>query len=101
LAEQEAAAAAPVEQVAAEPVQQGLSLAEEIAAIVSLRERGALVTPAGSNAFDSVMALRQRYPDADELRPEARVVLTGDPCLALPLAALHAPAGPHRHRING
>jgi protein TonB len=37
---------------------------------VSLRERGALVTPAGGNAFDSVMALRQRYPDADELRSE-------------------------------
>lgn len=70
MAEQEAAATVPVEQVAAGPAQQGPSLAEEIAAIVSLRERGALVTPAGSNAFDSVIALRQRYPDADEVRSE-------------------------------
>lgn len=70
LAEQEAAAAMPTEQVAEAPVQQQPSLAEEIAAAVSLRERGALVTPAGDNAFDSVMALRQRFPEADEVRSE-------------------------------
>lgn len=70
LVEQETAAAAPAEQVAEAPVQQEPSLAEEIAVAVNLRERGALVSPAGSSAFDSVMALRQRYPDADEVRSE-------------------------------
>lgn len=80
LAEQEAAAnASPTEQVAetndaaaavpaAEP--QGPSLAEQVAAISALRERGALISPAGNNAFDSVMALRERYPDAEEIRSE-------------------------------
>jgi TonB family protein len=70
LIEQEAAAAATAEQVAAASAQQGPSLAEEIASIVTLRERGALVTPADSNAFDSVRALRQRYPDSEEVRRE-------------------------------
>ena len=71
LAEQEAAAnAAPAEQVAETPVQQSPSLAEEVAAVASLRERGALISPAGNNAFDSVMALRERHPDAEEVRSE-------------------------------
>jgi TonB family protein len=70
LAEQEAAAnAAPVEQVAAAPVQDR-SLAEEVAAVADLRERGVLISPSGNNAFDSVMALRDRYPDAEEVRSE-------------------------------
>jgi TonB family protein len=79
LAEQEAAASAPqTEQVAetndvaaapaAEP--QGPSLAEQVASVTALRERGALIAPAGNNAFDSVMALRERYPDAEEVRSE-------------------------------
>ncbi len=70
MAEQEAAANPPAEQVAATPAPQGPPLAEEIDAIVSLRERGALLAPAGSNAFDRVMALRQRYPDTEEVRSE-------------------------------
>jgi DNA ligase-associated metallophosphoesterase len=46
--------------------------------------------------------LRSDHPAfAALLGPGARAVLTGDPCLALPLAALHAPAGPHRHRSTG
>lgn len=69
LAEQETAAA-PAERAAAAPTQQGPSLAEEIAAVAELRESGALIAPAGDNAFDSVLALRQRYPDAEELRGE-------------------------------
>jgi TonB family protein len=78
LAEQEAAANAPAaEQVAeangagapaAEP--QGPSLAEQVAAVSALRERGALISPAGNNAFDSVMSLRERYPEAEEVRGE-------------------------------
>jgi TonB family protein len=77
LADQEAAAnAAAAAQVAdasnaavaAEP--QGPSLAEQVAAVTALRERGALIAPAGNNAFDSVVALHERYPDAEEVRSE-------------------------------
>lgn len=71
LAEQEAAANAPAAgQVAETPVQQGPSLAEEIATVANLRERGALIAPSGSNAFDSVMQLRERHPDSEEVRSE-------------------------------
>lgn len=71
LAEQEAAAnAPPVEQVAEALAQQGPSLAEEVATVANLRERGALISPSGNNAFDSVMALRERHPDAEEVRSE-------------------------------
>lgn len=71
LAEQEAAANAPAtEQVAEAPIQQGPSLAEEVATVANLRERGALISPAGNNAFDGVMALRERYPEAEEVRGE-------------------------------
>ncbi|MBM0103951.1 energy transducer TonB [Steroidobacter sp. S1-65] len=71
LAEQEAASnAASLEQVADVPVEQGPSLAEQLAAVTALRERGALIAPAGNNAFDAVMALRERYPDAEEVRGE-------------------------------
>jgi TonB family protein len=71
LAEQEAADAAPAEErLAAAPAPQGPAPAEEIEAVANLRERGALVTPAGNNAFDSVMTLRERYPDSEEVRSE-------------------------------
>ncbi len=71
LAEQEAAANAPAAgQVAEAPVQQGPSLAEEIATVANLRERGALISPSGNNAFDIVMSLRERHPDAEEVRSE-------------------------------
>lgn len=63
LAEQEAAAAA----VVAAPAP---SLAEEIATIAALLERGALIAPAGNNAFESLLALSQRYPEAEEVRSE-------------------------------
>ena len=67
LAAQEAASA---EQVAEAPVEQGPSLAEQLAAVAALRDRGALIAPAGNNAFDAMMALRERYPDAEEVRSE-------------------------------
>lgn len=71
IAEQEAASATPAEErVAAAPISQGPALADEIDAVANLRERGALVTPTDSNAFDSVMALRERYPDSEEVRSE-------------------------------
>lgn len=70
LAEQEAAANASASQVAEAPAQQGPSLAEEVAAVATLRERGALIAPAGNNAFDAVMALHERHPEAEEVRSE-------------------------------
>lgn len=98
LADQEAASATPVEQVAAAPSSEEtsvvdgvapaeesalpeqaltspeLSLAEEVATVASLRERGALIAPAGNNAFEGVLALRERYPDAEEVRSEQQRV---------------------------
>jgi TonB family protein len=73
LAEQEAAANATstdpaAAASAAEP--QPPALSEQIAAVTNLRERGALITPAGNNAFDSLMSLRERFPDAEEVRGE-------------------------------
>ncbi|MFC4310029.1 TonB family protein [Steroidobacter flavus] len=88
LAEQEAAANAPAAEQVAEtnaagasagaapaaaapaPEPQGPSIAEQVAAVSALRERGALISPAGNNAFDSVMSLRERYPEAEEVRGE-------------------------------
>ncbi|HEY0684284.1 MAG TPA: TonB family protein [Steroidobacter sp.] len=71
LADQEAASNADAtEQVAEAPVEQRPSLAEQIASVASLRERGALIAPAGNNAFDALMSLRERYPDAEEVRGE-------------------------------
>ncbi|WP_116807828.1 TonB family protein [Steroidobacter cummioxidans] len=73
LAEQEAAAEKVADENDAETAlaeAQGPSLAEQVAAVTSLRERGALIAPAGNNAFDNVMSLRERYPDAEEVRSE-------------------------------
>jgi TonB family protein len=44
--------------------------AEEVAAIVRLRERGALIAPADANAYDSMLALRERFPRADAVASE-------------------------------
>lgn len=71
LADQEAASiAAAAGQAEQAPTQQTSELTEQVAAVTSLRERGALISPPGDNAFDSVMALRERYPDAEEVRSE-------------------------------
>ena len=71
LAEQEAASdAASTEQLADAPVEQGPSLVEQLAAVTTLRERGVLIEPAGNNAYDALVALRERHPDAEEVRSE-------------------------------
>ncbi|MDY6945217.1 MAG: TonB family protein [Pseudomonadota bacterium] len=71
LAEQEAAAnAASDAQVAEVTTPQGPALAEEVATAAALRERGALISPSGANAFDSMLALLERYPEAEEVRSE-------------------------------
>ncbi|MBL8269981.1 TonB family protein [Steroidobacter sp.] len=60
----------PTEQAEQRPAQPGPALAEQVAAVASLRERGSLISPVGSNAFESVLALRASYPDAEEVRSE-------------------------------
>jgi TonB family protein len=44
--------------------------AAELAATSRLRERGVLIEPAGANAYDSVLSLRERYPSSDQVRAE-------------------------------
>jgi TonB family protein len=42
----------------------------EVDAIAKLRGRGMLLEPAGNNAYEQLLALRQKYPDSNELRTE-------------------------------
>jgi TonB family protein len=44
--------------------------AAELAAASRLRERGVLIEPAGANAYESVLSLRERYPGSDDVRAE-------------------------------
>jgi TonB family protein len=43
---------------------------DELALVSRLRERGVLIEPAGGNAYDEFVALRERYPDSQEIRTE-------------------------------
>jgi len=78
LAEEESIADAPAEEQVADtidptaelPEPQEPTLTEQIAVVTRLLESGALISPAGNNAFDSMMSIRERYPDADEVRTE-------------------------------
>jgi TonB family protein len=42
----------------------------EVDAIAKLRGRGMLLEPAGSNAYEQLLALRQKYPDSNQVRTE-------------------------------
>jgi TonB family protein len=44
--------------------------AAELDALAKLRGRGALLEPPGNNAYQQVLALREKYPDSTELRTE-------------------------------
>jgi TonB family protein len=44
--------------------------AAELDAVARLRGRGALLEPPGSNAYEQLLALRQKYADSNELRTE-------------------------------
>jgi TonB family protein len=44
--------------------------AAELDALAKLRGRGALLEPPGNNAYDQVLALREKYPDSTELHAE-------------------------------
>ena len=48
----------------------GAPSADEVGAITALRERGALIEPAGQNAYDRLLALRELYPQAPEIQTE-------------------------------
>lgn len=43
---------------------------DELDAIARLRGRGILLEPPGNNAYEQLLALRQKYPDSNELRTE-------------------------------
>jgi len=43
---------------------------EQLAAAIMLRERGQLLEPAGSNAFEALQSLAGQFPDSPELRTE-------------------------------
>jgi TonB family protein len=53
-----------------EPAARLAPSAEELAAITALRERGALIEPAGGNAYDEFIELRARFPQSTELSTE-------------------------------
>jgi TonB family protein len=44
--------------------------APDLQRVVELRERGALIGPPGANAYDALTAVRDEFPDADEVRAE-------------------------------
>jgi TonB family protein len=54
---------------AAEPKASGPS-AGDLDAVAKLRSRGALIAPVNDNAYDQLRVLRERYPDANEIRIE-------------------------------
>jgi TonB family protein len=64
------APAAAIAGPAAEPAAPIAPSAEELAAVTSLREHGALIEPAGGNAYDEFIALRERFPESTELQTE-------------------------------
>ncbi|MGH8175037.1 MAG: TonB family protein [Steroidobacter sp.] len=43
---------------------------DDLHRIVDLRERGVLIEPAGANAYEALMVLREQFPDTDEVRAE-------------------------------
>lgn len=43
---------------------------DEMNTVRRLRERGLLIEPAGENAYDRVIGLRERYPDSPDVRTE-------------------------------
>jgi TonB family protein len=44
--------------------------AAELDAVARLRGRGVLLEPPGNNAYEQLLALRQKYPDSNEVRTE-------------------------------
>jgi TonB family protein len=70
----EPTAAAPGPEPAAAVPQAAGPSAAELDALARLRGRGALLEPPGSNAYEQVLALRQKYPDSTELRTEQQQV---------------------------
>jgi TonB family protein len=63
-------ATAPAREPAATSPQAEGPSAAELDALAKLRGRGALLEPPGNNAYERVLALREKYPDSIELRTE-------------------------------
>jgi TonB family protein len=69
-AQSEPEAAAPKQTPsAATPAASGPTAAE-LDALARLRGRGVLLEPPGDNAYEQLLALREKYPDSNELRTE-------------------------------
>ena len=66
--------AAPAEATTSEAAQSAGPSAAELDALARLRGRGALLQPPGNNAYEQVLALREKYPDSTELRTEQQQV---------------------------
>ena len=61
----------PAVQAPAEPVAASRGpTAAELDAVARLRGRGVLLEPPGSNAYEQLLALRQKYPDSADVRTE-------------------------------
>jgi protein TonB len=63
---------APQPQAPAKPAVASGPSASELDAVSRLRGRGLLLEPPGSNAYQQLLALRQKYPDSNEVRTETQ-----------------------------
>ncbi len=62
--------ATPQPATSAKPAAASGPSASELDAVARLRGRGLLLEPPGNNAYQQLLALRQRYPDSIEVRTE-------------------------------
>jgi TonB family protein len=67
---QEPAAQAPPPQPTETAAPSRGPTAAELDAVARLRGRGVLLEPPGNNAYEQLLALRQKYPDSTEVRTE-------------------------------
>jgi TonB family protein len=64
-----AAPSEPVATPAASPADEAV-ITEELAIATRMRERGVLLDPAGENAYERILELRERNPNSDAIRAE-------------------------------
>jgi TonB family protein len=62
----------PQSAAAAKPVDASGPGASELDAVARLRGRGLLLEPPGNNAYQQLLALRQKYPNSNEVRTETQ-----------------------------
>jgi TonB family protein len=57
-----------------EPAASANPSASELDSVARLRGRGILLEPAGNNAYEQLLALRQKYPESNEVRTEQQLL---------------------------